>query len=203
MIPARHHWFFVPFLRFYTRLMLSICFKRTRIFGTIEDKNLPILIIANHISWWDGFWMLHLNDQRFKRKFHVVMLEEQLKSRMFLNKAGAFSIRKGTRDIITSLNYASSLMTDRQNLLLFFPQGEIQSLYQRPLHFEKGLLKLLTQLQQPVQIIFAANLINYFSDPRPELAIFLKEFTFDSASDAEEAYNRFYADALSNYKPTS
>jgi hypothetical protein len=51
------------------------------------------------------------------------MPEEQLATRMFLNKAGAFSIKPGSRSAIESLNYASSLLYEPENLVVVFPQG--------------------------------------------------------------------------------
>ncbi|MEO1448923.1 MAG: hypothetical protein AAFV07_05305, partial [Bacteroidota bacterium] len=58
-------------------------------------KDKSILLVGNHISWWDGFWPIWLNARHIGKQYHVMMLEEQLRPRMFMTKGGAFSIQPG------------------------------------------------------------------------------------------------------------
>ena len=126
---ATHHFLIHPFFRFYSVWKTRRKFHKVYLNGTFTDKNLPVLLVSNHFSWWDGFWAVYLNEKIFHRIFHFMMLEEQLKSHMFLNKTGGYSIKKGSRSIIETIDYTAQLLSDRKNLVLIFPQGEISSMH--------------------------------------------------------------------------
>lgn len=195
MIKARHTRTHVWFFRKYSEFFLGRNFKSITIEGDYKDSNKSVLVISNHFSWWDGFIQLVLNEKVFKKEFHVMMLEEQLKQFMILNKAGAFSIKKQTRDIIKSLGYCTELLENNRNLVLIFPQGEIQSLYTQTFVFEKGLNLLLKN--ENASLIFNVNLVDYFSDKKPHLTIYYKEYVYDKNTtlrDIETSFNSFASD---------
>ena len=203
MIKARHNLFFVKFFRFYSKFMIKHHFRQVILKGTYKERNLPLLLIGNHFSWWDGFIANYLNNLIFHRRFHIMMLEEQLERRMFLNQAGAFSIKKNNRDIIASLNYSKTILTDPGNILVLYPQGEIQSIYHYPLHFEKGISAILDKIQQPVQVLFYAALIDYFSHRQPTLTLAFREFDmkqYASLDDLEIAYNQYLIEMINQQK---
>jgi 1-acyl-sn-glycerol-3-phosphate acyltransferase len=174
--------------------MLKWHFREIKIKGTYFEKERPILLIGNHFSWWDGFIANYLNNVIFRRRFHIMMLEEQLEPRPFLNKAGAYSIRKKSRDIVESLNYTRELLDDKNNLVAVYPQGEIQSLYHYPLEFQKGITSVLNRLKDEVDIVFLVALVDYFSHRKPALTLGLKVYKGGNTSvtdEMEEAYNDF------------
>ena len=129
-----------------------------------------------------------------------MMLEEQLRKFWFFNYTGGFSVRKNTRNIIESLQYASELLSERKNVVLIFPQGEIQSMHQQEFTFEKGVEKILTDNHQKMQILFVANLTDYFSNPKPILYMHIEEYVSDvyHIHALQEAYNNFYKRCLDN-----
>ena len=132
-----------------------------------------------------------------------MMLEEQLKKRMFLNKAGAFSIKKNTRSIIETLEYTAGLLQNPQNMVAVYPQGEIASLYHYPVKFEKGILHVLKKTKA-IQIIFYAALIDYFSKRKPDLNFYLEEFHFHpgiSVTEIEDAFNAHLLNSIQSQKP--
>lgn len=193
MIKARHNPFFVRFFRFYSKFMLHRHFNEINIKGSFTDKNMPVLIIANHFSWWDGFIANYLNNLLFQRRFHIMMLEEQLRQRMFLNKAGAYSIKKNSRDVVNTLNYTVELMKDKNNIVVMYPQGSIQSVYHYPLEFEKGVEAILNRSQE-VDVYFLVALVDYFSHRKPALTLGIKEYPFEepvSTLTIQEAYNEY------------
>lgn len=201
MIKARHTRTGVWFFRKYSNFFLGRNFKSISILGDFEESNKSVLVISNHFSWWDGFIQLILNDRVFKKVFHVMMLEEQLKRYMILNKAGAFSIKKKSRDIIESLGYCNEILENKNNLLLIFPQGETQSLYKQIFVFEKGLTNLLKK--ENTSLIFNVNLVDYFSDKKPHLTIYYKEYIYDkntSLKDIESSFNTFASECRNKQK---
>ncbi len=205
MIPAQHSHWFQSIFHLYLNFIVKRSFKKIEIKGTVQDKGMPILVIANHMSWWDGFWVLRLNKKVFKRKFHVMMLEEQLRNNQFLSKLGAFSIRKRSKSVIESLQYASNILTNNNNLLLLFPQGVIQSQHQRPFLFEQGWGRIFENLKNPVQVIMIAHLVDYFSSPKPRVNQYincLTEATEYTCKNLQDEYNAFFEDCVNQQQET-
>ena len=209
MIKARHTWFHVRFFRWYTNYRIDRNFSSVHIHGQLPDQSgKPLLVIGNHFSWWDGFFILWLNNRHLGRKFHVMMLEEQLRKNMILNKTGAFSIRRGSREMAESLGYAREILAGSLQpvsspdtagsktppLLLMYPQGKIQSQHTRPLTFEKGVERITRGLEGKLTILMVVVLTDYFSDQKPQLHFYLKEYPFESSlsvKELETAFNLF------------
>jgi 1-acyl-sn-glycerol-3-phosphate acyltransferase len=137
ILKATHNVFVYSFFRLYTRLRIKAAFSNVVIQGNVTDRDLPILVIANHFSWWDGFWIPYMNMKLFRRKIYFMMLEEQLRKYSFFNKTGGYSVKKGSKSIIESIQYTVSLLKDKTNMVFLFPQGKIGSAYQDKIVFEK------------------------------------------------------------------
>jgi 1-acyl-sn-glycerol-3-phosphate acyltransferase len=201
MIKARHKPFYVWLFNQYTRIMLKKHFHEININSDVSLRNVPTVIIANHFSWWDGFFVVYINYRMLHKKFYVMMLEEQLKKHRILSKAGAFSISKKKKTILESIDYCISLINDPENILLFYPQGEIQSSYHYPVKFEKGLLKILEGTNKQFQLIFLVVLTDYFSNKRPVLNLNMTEFSGPfNHHDIERAYNNFMMECIKSQK---
>ena len=195
ILKANHHFLIYPFFQKYSGWIIKKHFHAVEIKGSFEDRTLPILLISNHISWWDGFWAMQLNVKVLKRKFHFMMREDQLQKYRIFNFSGGFSVNKNSRSVLESLNYASGLLKNPENMVLIFPQGEIQSIYKPELEFQKGIEKVLSKLESnQVQILFVANLIDYFTKEKPTLFMYLEEYDALDFSNAgiQLSYNRFY-----------
>lgn len=149
---------------------------------SIEDRRLPILMIGNHISWWDGFLAQYINLELFHRKLYIMMLEEQLKERMFLNKTGAYSIKKGSRSALESLHYTAGILSDPRNLVILYPQGKIHSMMDLPVYFEAGWYRLFRYIDQPIQVVFYVTLFDFFSSRKPELNMYLYDYDYQGKS---------------------
>jgi len=203
MIKGRHHWFLYPFFVWYGWMRMKRHFKKIHLSGTISETGLPILVIANHFSWWDGFFIASLNRKKFHKKFHVMMLEDQLKKNWFFQHTGAFSVRKNSKSIIESLTYAAELLQNPDNLVTYFPQGQFESINQEKLHFEKGVEWLLKNLKNEVQVIFVANQMDYFESAKPTLFIHFKTYDYrgKNLQEIEDDFNAFYrSSSLKNIK---
>lgn len=199
IIKARHHFIIYPFMKVYAKFMISRHFTRVVIKGDFHDKNLPVLILSNHISWWDGFWIMYLNLYLLRRKFYFMMLEGQLKRYSFFINSGGFSVRKGSRSILESINYSAELLSEKKNMLMLFPQGRINSMHNQSIDFERGIEKILDRVKGDIHILFVANLVDYFSDRKPSLFIYLREYSYlkHGTGVLKEDYNSFYASCVS------
>jgi 1-acyl-sn-glycerol-3-phosphate acyltransferase len=191
MIKARHKRFWIWFIRSYIAINRRLCFRAVEIKGdTLVPAGKPVLIIANHFSWWDGFFLFLLNDRKLKRKFHIMMLEEQLKTRMFLNKVGAYSVNRSSRSLLQSLRYTSHLLSEVNNLVVLFPQGEIESQHKRELKFARGVDTILGQCAEKPAIIFTAAVTDWFSSKKPSVNIYMRDYHYNG----DETYRRIESD---------
>lgn len=137
------------------------------------DSNRSVLLIANHFSFWDGLILFCLNDKLFKKKFHVMILQDTAKNIGALRYGGAFSVNKGSKEIVRSLDYAAQLLNDPQNLVLMFPQGKLYSNFVERINFEKGVIRLIERSKN-YQLIFVATFIQYLKHKKPTVTLYLK-----------------------------
>ncbi len=209
MIKASHNRFFDSVFGTYLNIHMRLAFKKVIINSRFKDSGGPVVLIGNHFSWWDGFIARHVNREVLHRRLHLMMQEDQLSKRTFLSKLGAFSIKKNSRSASISLQYATELLKDPENLLILFPQGRFQTLHQHPVAFEKGWFRILKHAPRNTQVVFMASLVDYFASPRPHLTVYLekacsnpeqivsadevtgKPQSFADASAIEDAYNKF------------
>jgi hypothetical protein len=193
MIRADHRKIYIWFMKVYTSVNLKLYFKKVIVEGIPDvSSDSSVLMIGNHFSWWDGFFAYYLNYRYLRKKYHVMMLEEQLESRMFLNRAGAYSVRKMSKTVIDSLNYTSLLLSDPANLVVMYPQGEIESQYSSRVRFERGLDRILRNTKGNVSILFYVATVDWFSSKRPVLRLRLTTFLPPgdiSHSIIEDAFN--------------
>ena len=205
MIKAKHHFLIYPFFQYFTLRQLKKKFHKIEIVGKYEEENHPVLVIANHISWWDGFWLMYLNLKMLHRRFHFMMLEEQLHKHWYFNFAGGYSIRKKSRSILETLKYTAELLECVENMVFIFPQGEIKSMHDHTIMFEPGIENILNFCNNEIQIIFIANLVEYFSHPKPSLFMHIKVYNGErnNKSKLQIAYNTFYQAAIEYQKSIS
>ena len=203
IIKARHIPFFVRFFSYYSRTGLKRHFNDVVFECTINPTGRPVLLIGNHFSWWDGFIAYRLNDLFLHKKFHIMMLEEQLEKRLFLNKAGAYSIRRGSRSVVETLSYTSGLLHEPENMVVVYPQGTITSIHRRPVRFERGTERIIAGASDRLMILFYVALPDWYSEKKPGLFVRIIEYSARerSVTDLEEAYNIFLDECIAKQIP--
>ena len=159
------------------------------------ERDKSVLLIANHFSWWDGFLMFHLNKVVFRKNFHVMVTEENYNRVPFFKYLGAFPVRRNSRSVLESLEYAGKLLNDTNNLVLVFPQGKLYSNHVNEVIFEKGLINLINSSEKKFQYLFAASFVDYFDKRKPALTCYLQTWQgaeFVSLQLIKNAYNKHY-----------
>lgn len=159
------------------------------------DLSIPALFYANHSYWWDGFWALLCTQKYFRQNLYIIIEDKQLVRYQFFTRLGAFSIdRSNARSAIESINYAAEVLTTpplagsskhkpKQNALWLFPQGAIEHIDKRPLHFFNGAGTIVQKVLErqaasgkraAMYLIPLATRIDYFGEQKPELWLSFK-----------------------------
>ena len=198
MIKARYHPVWLWFYSTYFRVLQKLYFRKISV---ISDDVFPehhsVLLLQNHFSLYDGYWSMYLCQKIFRRRFHVMMLEEELAKRMFLTRCGVFSVRKNSRDLLESLSYARDLLLDRRNVVTIYPSGEIISHHRQNFSFQKGFLRIAGTNDMDSSIAMVVVLLDHFSLARPEIRIYLKSYSGERSAEAiESAYHLFYQSCI-------
>ncbi|MET3978694.1 1-acyl-sn-glycerol-3-phosphate acyltransferase [Mucilaginibacter sp. UYP25] len=163
-------------------------------FNAVEvERGKSVLLLANHFSWWDGFLMYYINHKVFKKRFHVMVIEETVKEVSFFKYMGAFSVSKSSREMLASLDYAAQLLNDPENLVLIFPQGKLYSNFVDEVDFQKGLSKIMQQAAGKFLTIMAATFIENLQYRKPTANVYLK--VEGDLSDVQAAYQQHYDNA--------
>jgi 1-acyl-sn-glycerol-3-phosphate acyltransferase len=173
-----------------------------------------LILAPNHISWWDGFFIDYVTLKHLERKFHIMMLESQLKKYSFFGKLGAYSIvPENPKSIIETTNYTVSLLKDTRNVVVTYPQGEIEAYEMRPLGIKEGLRIILKRVPVNTYVLPVAFKIHYYNEKNPALAVryghllegvkiiedfnvFKEQFYSNLDSLAVSAYNRNFKSDL-------
>lgn len=194
MIKARHNKLHIWFFRRYFGFLSRIHFRKVSIVSEVSiPENRAVLLFQNHFSWWDGYWSDLLSKKVFHRKFHVMMLEENLRKHMFMNRLGVFSIQKNNRDFFNSLAYSSEILCDPKNMVTIYPAGIIWTQHKQTIQFQAGIERIVTKNPENFEVVFAVFLTDYFGFIRPEMRIYLDVYSGERTLQAlQKAYHEFY-----------
>lgn len=133
------------------------------------------LLMCNHFSFLDGILAYYLCDQVLRKKnmmkrLYIMSLKKQMEKNKWLRYCGSFSVDPGSRSIRESFNYAAEVLSTPGNVLLFYPQGKLESSHVRYIQFQEGLREIVPQLKDNnCQLIWSSNLIEYFESTKPSV----------------------------------
>ena len=124
----------------------------------VENANwlpsLPVILVANHVSWWDGFLLREVHRRiRPDAPFHVVMTERELRRFPLFRWMGAVPLAEGPlapRQLLRDLERRARARPDA--VFGYFPQGRIWPSHRRPLGFRRGVTWLAARMA-PVAVL--------------------------------------------------
>lgn len=195
MLKPKQNKFIYDFFSWYISRIIRTDFRLFEFNKLDFEADKSILLLANHFSWWDGFLLFQINRIYFKKKFHVMVTEESYRKIKFMKYLGSFSVRKNSRSVIESLEFAGELLNDPLNLVLIFPQGKLYSNHTDQIKFEKGLMNLINSSQKKFQYLFAALFIDYFEHRKPSVYCYLQHWQgaeFTSLQLIKSNFNKHY-----------
>jgi len=153
-----------------------------------QHNRLPMILFANHSSWWDGY-VVALVERLLGVDGYLMVEEKQLRRYFFFAWAGCFSVdRQNSRSALQSLKYAATLLKERPGrMVCLFPQGEICPNDKRPLVFYNG-VTYLARLTNPVLFYPLAIRIEFLAEQRPALFASLGESILISSDETKEPH---------------
>lgn len=195
MHPPRRNRLVYAFFSWYIGRIIRSDFQQFKYNPIALDRDRAILLLANHFSWWDGFFLLYLNQIFLRKKFHIMVTEENYRSVWFLKYLGAFSVKKKSRSAIETLEYAGTLLNDPENLVVIFPQGKLYSGHTEEVLFEKGLINLVNSSAKRFQYLFVAIFTDYFQFRKPSVQCYMQSWEgaeFTSLQLIKSEFNKHY-----------
>lgn len=136
--------------------------------------DMPLVLVANHTSWWDGFLLRDVHRAlRPRSPLLTAMSAAELYRHPFLRRLGAFSIdarRTGAvRGMLREIGRSCRLRPD--TTIAWFPQGCIRPAWRRPLGFRRG-IELLLETIAPCRVLPIAIHIEPLNRARPTAFVF-------------------------------
>ena len=98
-----------------------------------------------------------------------MVMKRQMVKNWWLRYIGCYSIDPGKRTIEETFEYTSALLAKPDNVVVIYPQGNMESNYIRHIHFEDGLNQIIPQIKGNCQLVWSSNIIEYFESTKPSL----------------------------------
>ncbi len=144
-------------------------FHAVRLSGTLPFEPGPLVIFANHPSWWDGeifAWLsaTAFNGWRAFAPIDAAMLERY----RFFRKLGAFGVTRGHAGASIFLDVAEAVLARDDGLLLVNAEGRFRDVRDRPLQVAPGLTHL-AKLAPDARFVPLAIEYAFWDERRPNL----------------------------------
>lgn len=101
----------------------------------------PLLLAANHVSWWDGFILREVQRVlRPRAPMYTVMAEAELRRFPYFRRLGVVGVEGASPlSVARALRLLKSRLRERPDaVVVFLPQGRIWPSHRRPLGFRRG-----------------------------------------------------------------
>lgn len=207
MIKAKHKWWAGAVFHPYIIRLIRKQFHNLYLMKDYPrlNSNIPILLMPNHSTWWDGFFVYLLNHYCFRRPLYLMMLEEQLSKYSFFSKVGAYSIDPGRpKSVLETMKYTLDILQKPLSpapLVCFFPQGEMQPLSVNKIKFKKGYEWLQKGLQKEFSALLLGMRVEFLEQQQPE--VFFQFETLDTqksktSESLERTLEQILAEMLKN-----
>ncbi len=87
----------------------------------------------------------------------------------WLKYFGCFSVSPGTHSVSESIAYAAELLNTPGNVVLMYPQGNLESSHVRHIVMKEGIEEIVNRVQGNCQLLWSSNLTEYFESLRPSI----------------------------------
>lgn len=119
------------------------------------SNDVPLLLVANHVSWWDGFLLREIQRRiRPDSVLYTLALERELCLHPVLRFTGGIGVDPASpASILRALRSFKQKRCDfPRAMFAYFPQGCIAPSFRRPLGFLRG-VEMFAQQLAPLTIL--------------------------------------------------
>lgn len=136
----------------------------------INDRSKSILVLPNHFSWWDGFFVDFVYRKFFAEyKIFMMILEETLRRYPFFKYFGTFSINLSKpKSILESFEYSWNLLKQKNTFLVIFPQGQLEP-YSTKVNLKTGIERFIFRKEGDFYVMNLAMKILYLNQKKPDV----------------------------------
>ncbi|HEY2583134.1 MAG TPA: 1-acyl-sn-glycerol-3-phosphate acyltransferase [Mucilaginibacter sp.] len=164
------------------------------------------ILMCNHFSFLDGFLAIYLSLNGIHKRqtltgFYIMSLKKQMQKHWWLKYIGAFSIVPGSPSMEESLSYAAEILSEPGNLLLYYPQGNLESAHIRHIEFKDGLSHIVPKIEGNCQLIWCSVVMEYFESTKPSVYFNMLDCGTNHDFDFEtlkEKVNKHHLQAIKN-----
>jgi 1-acyl-sn-glycerol-3-phosphate acyltransferase len=137
--------------RYFRRHFHGVRVSGAQQFVTAGAGKVPLIVYANHGSWWDPMVSICLADRLMPGRRHYAPMDaEALQRYGILRKVGIFPVEsKTSRGAVQFLRTGEAVLLDG-GVLWVTPQGQFVDARARPLEFKPGLAALATRVASSV-----------------------------------------------------
>ncbi len=124
----------------------------------LEKASIPLILVGNHVSWFDGFLLREVQRRLRPRSIlRTVMLSSELRWNPVLRSLGGTGFDPARpisiRGVIRTLRSVRDHDRRRRGLVVsFFPQGRIYPSFRRPLGFAAG-VEIVARTLAPCRVM--------------------------------------------------
>ena len=163
----------------------------------LANPNYANLLYGNHSCFHDGQVAYYICRKMFNANFYLMI--QELYKLSLLSKIGGFSVEKDSPlEALKSINYASNLLADKDNMLWIFPQGRVMPPDYRPIKFESGLTYLSNKVKG-LNLIPVAIRYTYVRDVKPEIFAEIGEpITIENGVSNKKEFTHFLEEDFAN-----
>ena len=160
-------------LRFFTRIVRSYFRRHFRAVliqnaERLRDATGPLIVYANHGSWWDPMVSILLAQTLLPgRKHYAPMDAVPLARYPILRKLGIFPVELATARSAVQFLRTSEAVLKSGGVLWVTPQGRFADVRERPLAFKAGLAALVARVPEAIVLPLAIE-YTFWNERLPE-----------------------------------
>lgn len=128
----------------------------------------PLVVFANHPSWWDPAFFMVLSEAFFPERESFGPIDPQaLEKYPFMKRIGLFGVAPGNRGAAAFLRTSEAILADPRRMLWVTAQGRFADPRARPLALRPGVAHLMARAPGAVALPLAVEYL-FWTEKRPE-----------------------------------
>jgi len=140
--------------------------------GELQDQAGPLVVYANHASWWDPILFMLLSTELFPgRRAYGPMDAEALNKYPIFKRLGIFGIERGSHTgAVTFLRTAEAILSQDRSVLWLTAEGAFTDSRSRPVELQFGLAHLLRRIPN-LRVLPLAIEYPFWNERLPEVLV--------------------------------